>query len=491
MKRTGNIIILLAFLLLGNACTDQLNLSPISQISNASFWKTEDDANGALYGMYVRLRDQMASNYFKWGEARSEAMEPSSGGSAGNEIFYNNVLNRTNSGPTWQGMYTVIHDANLILKYVPGITFRSESSKNQILAQAHTVRAFAYYTMVRTWGALPLVTEPTEGYDAESIQKERAPQSEIFNLIKSDITAAEGLYPNNLFQTGRYLWTLPGLYALKADVYLWTGKRMQGGQTDFNTALTALTEIEKSDVALLDTYSRIFDYDNKGNKEIIMAIRFEDIEAGDNEYQNMYSYPGLTPGNLDQPTKDALGLLGGYSVWSPSITLRQQFTTDDQRKNASFIEMFTLDNGTRNYYSSVVSKFNGTIINGVRRFLDDVIVYRYADVLLMKAEAKNALGQNPAEEINKVRQRAFGAAYAQHTFTAGSAEQNDAAILKERLLELAFEGKRWWDLVRFDKAFELVPSLRDRAGQNDLLLFPISEATLSLEPKVQQNPGYN
>jgi hypothetical protein len=491
MKATAKILTLVAVLLGGNACTDQLNLSPVSQISNASFWKSEDDANGALYGMYVRLRGEMASKYFIWGEARSEAMEPSSGGSAGNEVFYNNVLTRTNSGPTWQGLYTIVHDANLILKYAPGITFKSEAAKNNILAQAHTMRAFVYFIMVRTWGKLPLVTEPTEGYDAESIQKERAPVSEIFNLIKSDISKAEGLFPNSQFSTGRFLWSRPALLALKADVHLWTGKRLQGGQSDFSIALAALEEVEKSDVALLENYSRIFDYDNKGNKEIIMAVRFEDIEAGDNEYQNMYSYPGLTPGNLDQPTKDALGLLGGYSIWSPSATLRGQFTNDDQRKDASFIEMFTIENGVRSYYSSVVSKFSGTIINGVRRFLDDVVVYRYADVLLMKAEAKNALGQDPSAEINKVRARAYGTAFAAHEFLNGTVEANDSAILKERLLELSFEGKRWWDVVRFDKAFELVPSLRNRAGQTDLLLFPISETTLSLEPKVEQNPGYN
>ena len=128
---------------------------------------------------------------------------------------------------------------------------------------------------------------------------------------------------------------------------------------------------------------------------------------------------------------------------------------------------------------------------GVRYFKDDVILYRYADVLLMKAEAKNALGQDPSAEINQVRQRAYGTAFAQHTFVSGSKEQNDDAILQERLLELAFEGKRWWDLVRFNKAFDLVPSLQNRKGQNHLLLFPISSYILSLEPQIQQNAGYN
>ena len=69
--------------------------------------------------------------------------------------------------------------------------------------------------------------------------------------------------------------------------------------------------------------------------------------------------------------------------------------------------------------------------------------------------------------------------------------ENDQAILKERLLELTVEGKRWWDLIRFNKAFDLVPSLASRPVDNNLLLFPIAESTLSLEPKVKQNLGYN
>jgi hypothetical protein len=73
---------------------------------------------------------------------------------------------------------------------------------------------------------------------------------------------------------------------------------------------------------------------------------------------------------------------------------------------------------------------------------------------------------------------------------SGSQAYNDEVILQERLFEFAFEGKRWFDLVRFDKAFDLVPSLQDRKGQDDVLLFPISENVLALEPKVVQNPGY-
>ncbi len=132
----------------------------------------------------------------------------------------------------------------------------------------------------------------------------------------------------------------------------------------------------------------------------------------------------------------------------------------------------------------------GVEISGVRNFIDDVPIYRYSDVLLMKAEAKNALGQDPSTEINLVRARAYGANFNNYQFVNGTIAQNDDAILKERLLELTLEGKRWWDLVRFGKAFDLIPSLNSRKGQDHLLLFPISESVLSLEPKVKQNPGY-
>ncbi len=493
MKKISLTITLLALLFSGISCTDQLMLDPVSQISNSSFWKTQDDANGALYGMYGRFRDQAASNYFIWGEARSETMARAPGGADGKDVYYENRLTAINSGPTWQGLYTVIHDANLILKYTPGITFTSEAAKNKILAQARTMRAFMYFILVRTWGEVPIVTEPTEGYTAESIQKARSSKEDVFTLIKNDINEAEKLFSDNTFTTGRYLWSKPALYALKADVFLWTGKKLNGGQADFTTALNALNEVDKSDVALQDNYGRVFDFDNKGNKEILMAVRFQDIEAPETEYRNMYTYPNLTPNNIDQDVKDALGVLvGAYSVWSPSATVREQFTADDQRKKASIIEIITNEaNGTKAYYSSVVYKFNGVVISGVRKFIDDVVLYRYADVLLLKAEAKNALGQDPSPEINKVRLRAYGSNYASHAYANDTKVKNDEAILKERLLELSFEGKRWWDLVRFDKAFDLVPSLKGKSAQGYLLLFPISETTLSLEPKVLQNPGYN
>lgn len=478
------------FGLLLTSCHDQLNQSPISTISVASFWNSPDDVNGYLTGMYARFRTPALSNLFLWGEARSEVEVQSFGIETGTNFIFSNELSRTRPGPTWQSMYAVVHDANLLIKYTPRIEFGVENERKNILAQAYTMRAFLYYVMTRTWGDLPLVLEPIESYSAELVQRGRSSQADIFQSIKSDIETALGLFPNNDFPKGRHLWSKPALNALKGDVYLWTAKRMGGGDADFNTALTALYDAEQSDVVLLDKFSEIFDYTNKGNKEVMMAVAILDLEQGQTIFSNMGLSGSAVPPDMDDEAKATFGILGGAAYYAVSDAVRQQFSDDDQRKKASFVEVFKVNGGIKTYYTTVPWKFDGMIKNNIRYYYDDVVLYRYADVILMKAEAKNALGQDPSAEMNKIRERAFQENYDTHIFVNGSKEANDVAILQERLLELLFEGKYWWDLIRFDKAFELVPSFADKQNDKYLLLFPISETTLSLEPNVQQNPGW-
>ena len=479
-----------------SSCTKDLKLEPISQISAASYWKTENDANGAIYGMYARFRPQ-TGNMFMWGELRSNDFGPSVGGEPVNQgPLYRNTLNASSPLPTWLGLYTVIHDANLILKYTPGIKFASESNKNNILAQAYTMRAYCYFVMVRTWGGVPLVDTPTEGY-SESSQRERATAEQIFSFIKKDLDAAIALFPDNNFPAGRFSWSKPSANAVKADVHLWTGKRMNGGNSDFTTALNALNEIETSDVSLQTNFASIFDYTNKGNKEIIFAVRYRDQESGESlPYDQSFLHPQSMPNSKDLDPSTLAVLTGGrgYSYLQVQPQVRSQFDVKDQRRDASFKEIYIYTGGfpagVKTYYTTIQTKFDGVVISGQRFWYDDYVIYRYGDILLMKAEAKNALGQDPTADINKVRQRAYGTNYSQFVFVNGSKVQNDALILKERLLETAFEGHYWWDLLRFGKAFELVPSLQTQVGKDHLLLFPIVQSTLSIEPKVKQNPGY-
>jgi len=491
MKIIYSIWTYLMTVLLIASCADQLDVEPTSVITTNSFWETEGDAQGALIGMYVNLRNVSSSSLYYLGEARSDMLSMGTVGEGGWAKYYLNILNPTDAGPSWQSFYTLVNSANLIIKYVPDIEFTSGDKKNDILAQAYTMRAFTYFVMTKTWGELPLRTEPTEGYDAETTQKERASVEEVFNLIKQDLDQAIQLFPDDDFPEGRNMWSKPAANALKANVYLWTGKRLNGGASDFNTALTALNEVETTNVSLLPDYGSVFDYENKGNDEIVMAVRFEQFEAGNNYFDDMYLIASALPTNIDDSTRNVILPIGGNNIVVPSESVKAAFTGDDSRRDASFFEIFTYDEaGSRSYFTTIVLKGRGTVAGGARLFLDDIILYRYADVLLMKAEAKNALGQDPSPEINRVRQRAYGDNFGDYEFVSGTKEENDAAILRERMLELAFEGKRWWDLIRFGKAVEMIPTLQNKENPEQMLLFPISNNVLSLEPKIQQNPGY-
>ncbi|WP_162417276.1 RagB/SusD family nutrient uptake outer membrane protein [Cyclobacterium roseum] len=477
-------------LMMGWACTETLEVNPTSVITTNSFWQSENDAEGALMGMYVELRS-LAQGLHQLGEHRSEVLSPGLFGE-GVFILHRNQMNADTPGhPDWSGFYRVINTANLILKYVPDITFSNESRKNLMLAQAHAMRAYVYFVMTRTWGDLIIREEPTEGFGADVTQRERSPQSQVFQLIKQDIEEALQLFPDNGFTIGRSVWSRPATNALKGEVYLWTARQLEGGTEDFQTALAALEEVDQADVGLLDDFQDVFDFENKGNREILLSIRHQDLEPG-NYLWFMWIIGAAAPSNIDQETRDKIFPIGGgQGLMVTSDLVRNQFEAEDARRDASFFEIYTInENGGREYLTNIQQKFQGTIIGGNRVFLSDPILYRYADVLLMKAEAKNALGMDPAAEINQIRQRAYGDQFPGREFVDQGNEANDEAILKERLLELLHEGKRWWDLVRFGKAFELVPALQDREGEDHLLLFPISNTVLSQEPLVEQNPGF-
>ncbi|MBY5956496.1 RagB/SusD family nutrient uptake outer membrane protein [Membranicola marinus] len=492
-KITNNIILVIILSAFQISCSDLLDVDPTSVITTDSFWASEGDAEGALAGMYVDLRDVARFNLFILGEARADVVTLGTVGDGGYAKYYNNTVNPADAGPSWSSFYTLINSANLIIKYVPDINFASEDRKSDILAQAYAMRAYTYFVMTRTWGALPLRTEPTEGFGAETTQKPRSPMSEVFELIKNDIEQALQLFPDEDYGPYRAFWSKPAVQALKGNVYLWTGKQEGGGDSDIQTALAALNEIKNSDVQLLNNYEDVFDYSNKGNDEILMAVRLAEFETGGSYFQNMYIINSAIPSNITPETRQKIGPVGpGNNIMVPTSYLKSLYEENDVRKEETFYEIYTKneDGNPTVYYTTIVVKEDGLITGGDRQFIDDIILYRYADVLLMIAEAKNALGQDPAAEINQVRMRAFGDDFSGNEFVAGSKEENNEFILEERLRELAFEGKRWWDLLRFGKAIELVPALQDKENPEHLLLWPISNSVLSLEPTVEQNPGY-
>ncbi len=403
MKIKYYIFVSLIGLLNFQSC-DVLDVDPVSFITDKSFWTTEDDANGALIGVYTQFRDLASRDLYLLGEARSEMLcIGADGGSLGYDIYYNNTLNQDNIDITWQQFYSVINSCNLILKKVPAIDFKNGADKNLILAQAYSMRAFCYFAMTKTWGDLIIHEDAIEGALPEQLFKERSSQSAVFDLIKNDIKSALDLYPNTTVDNSRSMWSKPATLVLKADVYLWTGKLLGGGQQDFRTALDALEEINKNDFMLIE-YKDIFDYGNKGNQEIVFSVRFDEIESGINFYRLMWMNANAVPGDVSDEIRNKIFPIGeGQGIIVGSQIIRDQFITEDTRRDATFLEIYSKDTetGQPKYYSNIILKGQGLTKDGYRHFCSDVIIYRYADILLLTAEAKNALNMDPTSEIMK------------------------------------------------------------------------------------------
>ncbi|WP_432221464.1 RagB/SusD family nutrient uptake outer membrane protein [Flavobacterium sp. TMP13] len=465
-----------------NSCQDELNVTSDSVITSASFWKTEDDAKAGVNGMYFNFRTQTQQNYYLLGGARSAEIRSGVQSPLNLANYYNNNLTVQNIDVDWAGLFTVVHQANLILKYVPTIQFSPTTVNEQkrYLAQAYSMRALSYFIMARSWGGVPIVTTPTENTNQSEYIVPRNTIEEVFTFIKSDIELALANFPdanNNKTQL-----SVASVNALKADVNLWTAKQLGGGATDLNAALAAINAIPAGP-ALLPNFKDAFSYANKGNNEVLFAVRYSLADVPSSLSDNWNSFMFVGPSDfapLTAATATAtFGTIGvgtgnaGISRAQPDIT-RFNYAATDTRKEATYL---TLMNGSTPVVTGLV-KYNGTVDGTTRRFVSDIIIYRWADILLMKAEIKNALMQDPTTEMNLVMQRADATA----SFINGSQAANDDAILRERLHELAFEGKAWWDLVRFGKTAN-VPSM---AGKK--ILFPISQNTINFNPKITQNP---
>ena len=206
MKRHNYLVALVMGMGLTMGACDILDVDPTSVITADSFWKTEADAEGGLAGMYVYLRDNTTDNLFIWGEMRSETLESEAIVGDNYKKYRDNDLSAS-FGPTWEKFYATVNAANLILTKVPEIPFTDESKRNLILAQAHAMRAYVYFTMVKIWGGVPLRTEAMEGYDASKVQKARATEEELFTFIKDDIEDALKLFPSTDFEKGRNHWS--------------------------------------------------------------------------------------------------------------------------------------------------------------------------------------------------------------------------------------------------------------------------------------------
>lgn len=494
-------LILIVSLICLSSCEDQLKLTSPSELTASGFWNTETGAKAAHTGLYANLRS--ADNTF-WllGEIRSDIWGGLTFESPSNvPLIESNITVTTAPFNGWAGLYSNIHKVNDFIANVPNVSFNSESEKKHLLGQAYGIRALYYYTLLKTWGAVPISTEPLSDIDPSLLAKPRASETEVMTLIKSDLEASLSEFESDgsYYRGSRNYWSKAASLALKGDVYIWSGNVLGGGAPDFNIAKNALEGIAALDVQLVDSFSNLWGVGNENNKEFIFSIQYKQDE--DVNIFNSFTGRGteINPQFDDKGNTMSSFVIAGANRYGPTDkTLTLLDDNDDARKDATFLRLYKNDVGFTsydpdNYFGAIFNKFLGRETGGERIFDNDVPVYRFADVLLLLAEAKNHLGENPSEELNQVKKRAYGSNFdtTLHTFVAGSKKANSDAILLERYKEFIGEGKRWWDLRRAgnNAVFENVQFIKP--SEDYKLLLPITLDMLGRNSSLVQTPGYN
>lgn len=466
-----NIYILAFSLFIMSSCGDFLDTDPPTTVSDSNFYKTTDDAFKALVGCYDGLQIIWSSGGLPvYAEVLSDNAFAGGGYYDGYGFSMLDEFNKDTSpsdqsffGSNWSDYYKAIYRCNVFLSKMDQINWGTETDlRAEYEAETKFIRAFLYFDMVRLWGHIPLLTEPTT---------EIVPQAnpdDVYKLIAEDLTfAAENLpalsYTAQPASThGRVTkWAAESLIA---RVFLYyTGYYSQNDLVGVVSKAQALAYVEdviaNSGHGLIDDFAKLWpaasldNYAGEDNKETVFAIK----------YTSTSDYSGNTDGNhwmvmfgLRELSSYPYGNGWGFSTVNPKLW--NLYSNTDTRKVASIISIadeqinFTTLANQREYtgycnkkYSPMVSsdgkplpeKLYGNTSFQIGQFQDYVSI-RYADVLLMAAE----LGSGSAQDyFDEVRQRAYKGSFSQIPVSQDN-------IMKERQLEFAGEGIRYWDLLR-------------------------------------------
>lgn len=495
--------IILAFAasaMLAGGCTS-LDMDPVSDITDLNYWKTPEQFDSFVFGLHSRFRSH-SWNMFLLSEARSDVFGGIPfGGEAtqGMERFPYNTLNAENPGISGFGdLYQNINQMNLFISRTLHTDVLTESARNYYLGQVYGLRAYYMYQLYRSWGDVVFTEEPSLGFEVGKLAKAATPAAEIFEQVKKDIESSLSYFGSDYtIKEKKSLWSKAATLMLKADVYLWSAHR-DGGEGDARTAKNALVDIQnnisRSNLDLMDTYQGVFAYDNKGNKEIIFTIHNELFEYnlwnGNNDLFPQADYLGKfynADGTLINTSVE-----NNFGIMRLMVKLEnfKKFLPGDTRRDVTLKDVYNkVENGKLELVGVYPHKYWGVMNGSTRVRCDDYPIYRYSDLLLMLAEAKVLLGEDPATEINRVRRRAFGDAYDASTvgFPNQEVDKRPAdAVLQERLFEFMLEGKRWYDLRRFGDSYVLDYTPAEPAR----LLWPINQGALTNNPLLKQTVGY-
>lgn len=493
--------ILIATALFGlNACS--LETPPESNLIYDGFWENEQAAKSAFHGVYSKFRGY-GNTIWQMGEHRSDMWGGKGIETPLNQDLFTNDINTTKVPFTnWGNWYGLLHNINDFIKNSPKAPFANASERDNMLAQMYGLRAYIYYILLKSWGDVPIVENPLENVDnLASLKTPRSPKAKVMEFIKADIEKSLTLFNGNeSFYNNKVYWSKNATLTLKGDVFLWSGKVLGGGNADYTEAKNALAQVTGYSLV---PYESLWGIENENNNEFIFALDYKKDEAG-----HFYSVTTARFSDVKDKYDDAsrkiseiLYVEGGNYNSPSNKTLLLIDDIADLRRN-TFVRVYA-DNaggyipfvaGNSKYMGSILGKFIGRNDSGAIYNENNVPIYRYADVLLLLAEAKNHLSEDPSTEINQVRQRAYGSNYnvATHGYVNASQTANAKAILDERYKEFIGEGKRWWDLLRAGDNFvyDEVASMLGIGGEKKNIYLPITPKMIADDSTLTQTEGY-
>lgn len=479
-------------------CKSILEIKPQSSITEENYFSTEGDFEPYVTGIYPFMR--FFANNVTYGAERGDELV-----SALNSRFgtaWNHNLSPTTGAVNYNDWYRAIGNCNLLLEKIKPFQFASSPDlRKKILAETYSLRAYFYFHLSRIIGDTPLMLDAVVDENVPLLPRSKA--ADVFKQINSDLDSAISIFQSMSGFTptaypSKYRFSYGAAQALKADVKLWSAKVLGGGNADMDDVITAINEVEKTGVTLNTDFKNVTTVRAASNPEVILAAFFlrdeptsgiSGIPNTTHYVMNALPYETGVQGalNLDSLPycKTTSNGQGAYQISPASKALFNNYP-NDKRIPFTWVTERQADGPKISW----ITKYPGTKYVDDRVPDNDLIMYRLADIFLMKAEAYAALGQTgPAiDYLNKVRVRTGNGDYTGATDKAAVEKE----ILDERGRELYFEHKRWYDLVRFYKGgtidiYTYIPNL---VGKNTPVFWPLNLTVLANNDLIEQTEGY-
>lgn len=488
------IIVLVSAIFACTQCSDDfLDKAPLDTINTSNYPTNAAELVTLVNGAYQPLQWPKLYNLRMWTTdiMAGNSIVGAGGGTDGIETqdMSNFVTSTDNQGvlDIWRGPWPGILRANIVLSVAPDLNI-NESIKNRSMGEAYFLRAHYYFILVRFFGDVPLITEP--GSSDTDLFPSRVSKDLVYEQIISDLEKAAELLPNKSDYSGSDIGRANKGAALGelAEVYLTLGNNWQ-------EVVDLTTEIEGLGFDLNTNYADNFNPSTENSKESLFEVQYASdggYSFWDNENQASWASPFMGP-------RGANFVGGGFGWNQPTQEFVTSYEANDSRKNITIFYDGAPAFDGKTYQSS----YSTTGYN-VRKFLVPLSIsssydnsplnfpiLRFSNILLMKAEALNELGQTSQAEIplNKVRNRA-----GLPNITSGlTKDQFREKVLHERRIELAFEGQRWFDLIRVlngQYGLDFLHSIGKTNATTKHLLFPIPQIERDRNPKLTQNTGY-